>query len=170
MIRLIYMSIQKATKDVVGVTQVTLDTDGTLVELGTVTVKKGSKNFKAILMDGSNLDGKYKTKKQAGGALQKNHNAADVVVATEPVPAAPVEEPKVEEPKPAPKPEPVVEAAPEPVVEAVEEIHIPSHENSVSPLLLDDGFDGDDDYPEMPIFLRRDLWSDEEWELNSAVS
>ncbi len=168
MIRLIYRSVQKATKDLEGVTQVTIDIDGTLVELGTVTVKKGAKNFKAILLDGTNLDGKFTTKKQAGGALQKNYNDSDKVVAPHPVTAAPVEEPKVVEPKPEPKPEPVVETV-KPVTEtemanaAAESITSSDESNSAG--LLDNDFDGgDSEFPVMPIFLRRDLWTDKDWE------
>jgi len=160
MIRLIYKTVQKVMIDADGITQVTLDTDGTLIELGTVTVKKGSKNFKAILLDGTNLDGKYNTKKQAGGALQKHYNGVDKVIAPHPVAAAPVEESKVVEPTP----QPVLEIAEKPIV-------APVQSNYVIPFtmadVLDEDFDGDS-FPEMPEFLRRDLWSDEERELNSV--
>lgn len=165
MIRLIYKSVQKATKEVDGVTQVTLDTDGTLVELGNVTVKKGSKNFKAVLLDSTILDGKYTTKKQAGGALQKYFNGADKTAAPRPVAAAPIEEPAMVEVTPEPKPEPVVEAAPEPVMKPIKPAYVIPF--TMGDVLLDEGFDSEG-YPEMPAFLRRDLWSDDEREFNSA--
>jgi len=151
--KLIYKSEIKAQATVAGVTKVTLEVDGTLIELGTVMNFAGKKEFTAVLLDGSTLSDGHITKKQAGGALKKRHDVgAAPVASTAPVATVPVQMEKPIEPVvPVAEPE-VVEAT---VADEIDEDYEPSHGRPLGDILLDMEEDDPDDLLAIPAFLRR---------------
>lgn len=154
--RLLYTSTQKRTKDLPGMTTVTLDVDGKLTDLGVVKQDSGSNEFKAFLANGASC-GVYETKKQAGGTLKKRHDAGESTV-------APVQQ---EATKPA-NVEPVVEAVkPETVPEIVEDEDEFGDDETNEPDAMDldwlDPIDTDEeDLLAIPDFLKRTVGLAEE--------
>ncbi len=155
--RLLYVSTQKRTKDLPGMTTVTLDVDGKLTELGVVKQDSGSNEFKAFRANGQSF-GVYATKKQAGGTLKKLHDgeaAHDVMLVSD----APVQE--VTKPvKVIEVPEPVDTDEPEDEDEfGDDETNAP---DEIDEDWLDPADESEEDLLEIPAFLRRTVGLAEE--------